>query len=133
LKRRENTFLIKDSSSRLLKAFIPNDKMDHGFELVGLEFENTGDYPVTLGIDYDIVEKRSGDSVDWLQNLRDEQGFDTRGIHSRTLIKPHTRQISLIKISSLDSGMRPASIRNTFLSGCLQPRINLLISSDRCP
>jgi hypothetical protein len=56
-------------------------------------------------LDYVILNKKSRDPVDWLHNLRDEQGFDVPGIYSQMLLKPHSEELTLIKISSQDVEM----------------------------
>ncbi|MDI6606681.1 MAG: hypothetical protein QME65_06040, partial [Candidatus Omnitrophota bacterium] len=97
-KRQENTFLFKSINSKALRSVTLNRQSAHDFELVGVELENSGEYPVTLSLDYLICDKLTRQPVDWLNNLSDEQGVDVPGLYTQCLLKPPSRELVVFKI-----------------------------------
>ncbi|MCK5213949.1 MAG: hypothetical protein KAR05_01165 [Candidatus Omnitrophica bacterium] len=104
LKRQENTFVIKEANSRLLNSFNIK-KSAHDAELIAVELENTGKFPVTLSLDYVIYDKNTGRPIEWLANLRDEQGFDVPGIYTQIFLKPNQKDVTMLRIASQDISM----------------------------
>lgn len=104
LKRQENTFVIKDINNRLLRSFAL-DRQSHDAELIAVELENSGKFPVTLSLDYLVFDKNTGIPVEWLANLRDEQGIDMPGIYTQVFLKPYEKNITMLKIANQDTGM----------------------------
>jgi hypothetical protein len=97
--QQENTFIIKDPASRILRSFFISDS-DHEGDHVSLQFENNGDYPVLLDVDYLICDLKNDSIVNWIDNLRQESGIDQKGINIQIFIEPHSLTTSVLKIRS---------------------------------
>ncbi len=107
IRREENTLSIKDTNSRLLRSLFLGTRQPHDFAFAGAEFENSGDSPVTLNINYAILDGRSHAPVEWLNDLSEETGLRAAGLSYQLLLKPRSRETAVFKISGGDSGVPP--------------------------
>jgi hypothetical protein len=97
--QRENTFVVKDPSSRFFRSFFVSES-DHGGENIGVDIENSGDFPVLLNFNYNICNTSDSSTVNWLDNLREESGLNEKGIHHHIFIEPHSVTKSILTIKS---------------------------------
>lgn len=105
LKREAHTLSIKDSDSRWLRALSLGMHGASAQETAGAELENSGDFPITLNVDYSILGGASRLPVDWLETRSEETGIRTASLTSSLVLPPHSRKTALFKISGGESGM----------------------------
>ncbi len=98
-KQRENTFVVKDPSSRFLRSFFVSES-EHGGENIAVDFENVGDFPVLINFSYKICNTSDSSTVNWLDNLREESGLNEKGIHHYIFLEPHSVTKSILTIKS---------------------------------
>ena len=97
LKRKENTLIVKNLSNKLSHLFFVQ-RDPHKEEMVGVGIENSGKFPVTLQLDYNIYDKNSGEAVDWLANLRVEEGLIEKGLHTQLFLEKNKKENVVFKI-----------------------------------
>ena len=76
---------MKDPSSRFFRSFFVSES-DHVGENIGVDIENSGDFPVLLNFNYNICNTSDSSTVNWLDNLREESGLNEKGIHHHIFI-----------------------------------------------
>jgi len=104
--QQKNTIVIKDQSSGFLRSFYVSDK-EHDGDHVAFQFENSGNYPALLDVNYLIRDINNGQAVDWLDNLRQESGLDQSGINLQVYVAPHSSTKSVLTIRSRTNVLVP--------------------------
>jgi hypothetical protein len=121
LKREQNALSTKETGNRFLRS-ISMGTQSGSFENAAAEFENTGDYPVTLNVRYAILNHKSLAPVDWLVQHEDETGVNEPILSTTVLLKPHSRGTAIFRISGGDKGMIPGEYIQRLSAGLLAAR-----------